>query len=83
MANRGLGKEISGQLDLIVECLEAQALGVAGNAALNAAQAKLQPLSKEAKEVMIVMICNRSIAKSIASKIDIATAQALNIADAI
>ena len=83
LTNRKYGKEISKQLDLIVECLEAQVKGIPGNADLNAAQAQLQVLSKESKEYLIIAIANKSIAESIASKIDIATAQALNIADAI
>lgn len=79
-AKRSVGKEIAEQLDLIVQCLEAQAVGLAANAKLAAAQAKLKPLSKEAKEVMVVTICNRAVSKSITDKIDIATAQAKNIA---
>jgi len=83
LAYRKYGKEIADQLDLIVQCLEAQVLGVAGNAALNAAQAKLKPLSKEAKEIMVIAITSRSISKSITSQIDIATAQAFSIIDAV
>lgn len=83
LTSRKYGKEIAEQLDLIVQCLEAQTKGLAGNAALNAAQAQLKPLSKESKEYLVICIANRPISKSIASQIDVATAQALNIADAI
>lgn len=84
LTNRKYGKEIAEQLDLIVECLEYQAAdSTANNAALNAAQAKLAPLSKESKEYLVVSLANRSIASSIASQIDVATAQALNIPDAV
>jgi len=83
LTSRKFGKEIADQLDLIVQCLEAQVLGVPGNVALNAAQAKLAPLSSGSKEYMVIAIANRVISKSITDKIDIATAQALNIVDAV
>ena len=84
LTNRTYGKEIAEQLDLIVECLEYQAANsAANNTALNAAQAKLAPLSSGASEYMIVSLANRPIANSIVSQIDVATAQALNIPDVI
>ena len=83
MAKKEEAREIADQLDLIVDCLKAQALGVPGNTALNAAQAKLTPLSSKAEKILIICLANRAIAKSIVSKIDIATAQAANIADAV
>jgi len=84
LCSRKYGSEISEQLNLIVECLEYQAAdSVANNAKLTEAQDKLKPLSKESKEYMVICIANRSISKSITDKIDIATAQALNIADAV
>lgn len=82
-AKRSSGNEIADQLELVVECLEAQALGIPGNAALNAAQAKLANLSDEAKEILVITIANRTISDSIASKIDIATQSAAAIADAV
>jgi hypothetical protein len=84
LTNRKHGKEIKKQLDLVVECLEWQALdNVANNAALNAAQAEIQELSKQAKEYLVVACANRSIAQSIAAKIDASGEAAKAIADAI
>lgn len=84
LASRKHGKEIKEQLDLVVECLGYQAADdVANNAALNAAQAKIKALSKEAKEYMIVAMANRSIAESVAAKIDAAGEAAKAIADAV
>ena len=83
MTNRKHGKEIAEQLDLIVECLQAQALGLAGNAALNAAQAKLRVLSKEAKEYLVIACASKKIGESIHSQISLASAIATQIADAV
>jgi len=84
LTSRKYGKEIADQLDLTVQCLEFQAAdSAANNAALNAAQAKLAPLSAEAKEYLVVCLSNRAVAASISSKIDVSTAQAANIADAV
>jgi hypothetical protein len=84
LTNRKHGKEIKEQLDLVVECLGYQAADdVGNNAALNAAQAKIAPLSKEAKEYLVVAMANRSIAESIAAKIDAAGVAAAAIADAV
>jgi hypothetical protein len=83
LTNRKHGKEIKEQLDLVVECLGYQAADdVGNNAALNAAQAKIAPLSKEAKEYLVVAMANRSIAESVAAKIDAAGVAAAAIADA-
>lgn len=82
-ANRNVGKEIAGQLALIVECLEYQAADdVGNNAALNAAQDQLSDLSDQAREYLIVALANREIANSIADQIDVATQSAAAIADA-
>jgi hypothetical protein len=82
LTNRKHGKEIKEQLDLVVECLGYQAADdVGNNAALNAAQAKIAPLSKEAKEYLVVAMANRSIAESIAAKIDAAGVAAAAIAE--
>lgn len=84
LCSRKYGKEIADQLDSTVKCLEFQAADdTANNAALNAEQAKLAPLSAEAKEYLVVAMANRAAAKSVASKIDVSSAQALNIADAV
>jgi hypothetical protein len=84
LTSRKYAEEIKEQLDLTVECLEYQAADdIANNAALNAAQAKIQELSKEAKEYMTVALANRSIAESIAAKIDASGVAAAAIADAI
>lgn len=84
LASRKHGKEIKEQLDLVVECLGYQAADdVANNAALNAAQAKIKALSKEAKEYMVVAMANRSIAESVAAKIDAAGEAAKAIVDAV
>jgi len=83
LTSRKHGKAIADQLDLIVECLEAQVLGIPGNVALNAAQAKLRSLNKEEKEYLVVACSNKAVGESIHSQISIATAQAANIADAI
>jgi threonine dehydrogenase-like Zn-dependent dehydrogenase len=83
LANRKHGKEIKKQLDLVVECLGYQAAdSAANNAALNAAQAEIKALSKEAKEYLVVAMANRSIAESVAAKIDAAGVAAAAIADA-
>jgi hypothetical protein len=80
---RSVGNEIADQLELVVECLEYQAADdVANNAALNAAQAKLSVLSKEAKEYLVIAMANRSLASSVAEKIDAATSFAAAIPDA-
>ena len=82
-AKRSVGNEIADQLELVVECLGYQAADdVANNAALNAAQAKLAVLSKEAKEYLVIAMANRSIASSVAEKIDAATSFAAAIPDA-
>jgi len=82
--SRSTGNELADQLELIVECLEYQAAdNTANNAALNAAQASLADLSDEAREYLVVALANRSIASSIADKIDTATQSAAAIPDAI
>lgn len=84
LAKREPGKEVAEQLELVVECLEYQAADDAGNnAALNAAQAKIQALSDEAREYLIVSLANRRIAKSIADQIDASGQFAAAIADAV
>tara|TARA_R100000951_G_scaffold112718_1_gene113485 strand:- start:13347 stop:13784 length:438 start_codon:yes stop_codon:yes gene_type:complete len=82
-AKRNVGKGIAEQLDLIVECLEAQVLGIPGNVALNAAQAKLRSLNDEEKKHLVIACANKTIGESIHSQISVATAQAANIADAV
>lgn len=83
LTSRKYAKEIKEQLDLVVECLGYQAADdVANNAALNAAQAKIKPLSKEAKEYLVIAIANRSIAESVAAKIDASGSAVADIADA-
>lgn len=84
LTNRKYAKEIKTQLDLVKECLEWQAADLAANnAALNAAQAQIAELSKEAREYMVVALANRSIAESIADKIDASGAAAAAIPDSI
>jgi hypothetical protein len=84
LTNRKYAKEIKAQLDLVVECLEYQAANsIANNAALNAAQAQIAELSAETREYLVVALANRSIAESIADKIDASGAAAAAIADAI
>jgi hypothetical protein len=84
LTNRKHAKEIKEQLDLVVECLGYQAADdVANNVALNAAQAKIKPLSKEAKEYLTVAMANRSVAESVATKIDASGVAAAAIADAV
>jgi len=71
-------------LKLAVECLEYQAADdIANNAALNAAQDKFAPLSKEVKEYLVVALANKSIAESIADQIDASGVAAAAIADAV
>lgn len=78
------GEELATKLELIVECLEYQAANsTANNAALNAAQSKILPLSKEVKERLIICMANKVIAESIAAKIDAAGAAAAAIPDAV
>lgn len=84
LAKREEAKEIAEQLNLIVECLEYQAADlVANNAALNAAQAKIKPLSAAARERLVVAMANRTLAKSVADKIDASGVAAQAIADAV
>ena len=84
LASRKHGEEIAEQLELVVECLEYQAAASIGdNAALNAAQAKIKALSKEAREYLIVSMANRSAAKRVADAIDASGQVAAAIADAI
>ena len=84
LTNRNVGKEIAGQLELIVECLEYQAAdSTANNAALNAAQALLVNLSDQAREYLVVALANKLIAESIADQIDLASQSAAAIADAV
>lgn len=84
LANRKHAEEIATQLELVVECLQYQAADDAGNnAALNAAQAKIQALSKEAKEYLVVACANRAVAASIAAKIDASGEAAKAIADVV
>ena len=83
-ASRSAGKEISEQLNLVVECLEYQAADVVGNnAALAAAQAKISPLSASTKEILIVCMANRAAAERVSYSIDAAGAVAAGIIDAI
>lgn len=84
LTNRKHGKEIAEQLELVIECLQWQAIDLAANnAALNAAQAKIKALSKEAKEYLVVACANRAIASSIAAKIDASGEAAKAIPDSI
>jgi len=84
LASRAYGEEIAEQQELLVECLEYQAADdIANNAALNAAQAKIKPLSAKAREYLIVAMANRAAANRVADKIDAAGAVAAGIADAI
>lgn len=84
LTSRRHGKEISDKLKLIVECLELQAAdSTANNAALNAKQAQLLPISQEARERMVIAMANRAIAKSVADKMDAAIAAAAAIPDAV
>lgn len=84
LAKREEGKEIAEQFKLVVECLEWQAADLAANnAALNAAQAKIKPLSKSARERLVVAMANRSLAKSVADKIDASGVAAQAIPDSI
>jgi len=84
LTSRKYGEEIAEQLELVVECLEYQAANdVANNAALNAAQAKVAALSKEAKEYLVVACANRAVAQSVAAKIDASGEAVKAIADAV
>ena len=84
LTSRRLGKEISDKLKAIVECLSLQAAdSTANNAALNAKQALLIPLGKEARERLVIAMANRAVAKSVADKIDAAIAAAVAIPDAV
>lgn len=83
-ASRTAGKEIAGQLNLIVECLEYQAADIVGNnVALNAAQAKIAALSDSTKEILIVALANRAVSRRISNAIDASGAVAAGIADAV
>ena len=82
-ASRTAGKEIAGQLNAVVECLEAQKLGIPGNAALTAAQAKIAALSDSTKEILVVTVANRASAARISAEIDASGAVAAGIAQAI
>jgi hypothetical protein len=70
MASRKAGKEIYAQLAAIVEALEAHA--TEDSVAFAAAQAKIASLSQETKEIMVVAMANRAVAKRIADAIDAA-----------
>lgn len=84
MANRSAAKEITAQLDLVIECLEYQAADSTGNnAALNAAQAQVAALSDSTKEILVVAMANRSAADRISAAIDASGAVAAGIADAV
>ena len=84
LASRAYGEEIAEQQELVVECLEYQAADdTANNAALNAAQAKISPLSAKAREYLIVAMANRAAASRVADKLDAAGVVAAGIADAI
>ena len=82
-ASRSVGDEIADQQELVVECLEYQAADIVGNnAALNAAQAKISPLSAKAREYLIVAMANRAAANRVADAIDAAGVVAAGIIDA-
>jgi hypothetical protein len=84
LTSRQHGKEISDKLKLIVQCLELQAADLtANNAELNAKQELLVPLSEETKERLVIAMANRSIAESVAEKINTAIAAAAAIPDAV
>lgn len=84
MASKKYAEEIAEQLELIVECLEYQAADdTANNAALNAAQAKIKPLSEKAKEYLIVCLANRAVASRLASEIEASGAVVAAIIDAV
>ena len=84
MANRPYAKEIVEQLNLVIECLEYQALDkIANNVALNAAQAKINPLSASAKEILVIALANRPAAARIAAEIDASGQVAAGIIDSI
>lgn len=83
-ASRVAGEEIAEQQELVVECLEYQAADIVGNnAALNAAQAKIKPLSDATKEILVVAMANRAAAARVAAEIDAAGVVAAGIADAV
>ena len=83
-ASRSVGDEIADQQELVVECLEYQAADIVGNnAALNAAQAKISPLSAKAREYLIVAMANRAAANRVADAIDAAGVVAAGIIDAV
>jgi hypothetical protein len=69
LASRKYGKEIKAQLDAVVECLRYQAASDSVNLAI--AQAKVKPLSEEAKKYLIIACANRKIANSISEQIDL------------
>lgn len=78
------GGELATKLELIVECLEYQAANsITNNTALNAAQAKIMPLSKETKERLVICMADRDIAENVAAKIDAAGDAASAIPDAV
>jgi len=84
LASRKYADEIASQLELIVECLDYQAKDkIANNVALNAAQAKIKPLSKQAREYLVIANANRAMAKRMADAIDSAGAVAAGIVDSI
>jgi hypothetical protein len=68
MASRKAGKEIYAQLAAIVEALEAHA----AEESVAAAQAKIASLSQETREIMVVAMANRAVAKRVADAIDAA-----------
>jgi hypothetical protein len=65
MASRKAGKEIYAQLAAIVEALEAHA----AEESVAAAQAKIASLSQETREIMVVAMANRAVAKRVADAI--------------
>lgn len=84
LASKTAGEEIAEQQELVVECLEYQAAdSVGNNTALNAAQAKIQPLSTATREILTVAMANRAAAKRVADQIDAAGVVAQGIADAV
>jgi hypothetical protein len=84
LTSKKYGEELATKLELIVECLEYQAANsTANNTALNAAQAKILPLSKETKEHLTICVANKVIAESVAAKIDAAGDVAAAIPDAV
>jgi len=84
LANKNHAEELSLKLNLIVRCIELQALNLkSNNDKLKTIQNQILPLSDKTKDSLLALITDKEVSKEIIKKIDNAGVFAKNIPQAI